>query len=80
MLVLPITARMSTQGSMSDPVSPVGSKYVSGIGWTLGTPAGSGRTGAGQSSFRLAALHPADPPDRPAAVARWAPVWVWAAA
>ena len=58
---LPVKSRMSTQGSTSDPVSPVGSMCVRGIGWTLAPPAGSGRTGAGQSSFRLASLHASGP-------------------
>ena len=40
---------MSTQGRTSDPVSPDGSMYVGGIGRTLAPPAGSARTGAGQS-------------------------------
>ena len=42
-------------------MSPVGSMCVRGIGWTLAPPAGSVRTGAGQSSFRLAWVHARGP-------------------
>ena len=51
-------SRISTQGWTSDPLSPVGSVYRPVVdGGTITLPAGSVRTGAGQSSPRLASVH-----------------------
>src|SRR5687768_16484171 len=56
-----ITHRMSTQGKASGPLTPGGSRYVAGIGRTLPASGGSGRTGAGQSSFRLSGVQASAP-------------------
>ena len=57
----PCSSRMSTHGWAADPVSPkesgITSSASSWSGTTIAPPAGSGRAGPGQSSFRLASVH-----------------------